>query len=95
MITFKNTITNNIFTLPKDKAIILIKQTPEVFEVLSDVDKSLFENSDLVVSRDLSKSIYDLVVQDKETTPVLKEAKVAKKKTTKSKMATKVKRKGK
>ena len=95
MITFKNTITNNIFTLPKDKAIILIKQTPEVFEVLSDVDKSLFENSDLVVSKDLSKSIYDLVVQDKETTPVLKEAKVAKKKTAKSKMATKVKRKGK
>ena len=94
MITFKNKITNNIFTLPKDKAVAVIKQTPEIFEVLSKVDKDLFEVFNSNLPKDLSKDIYDLVVQDRSEDFKEKKSQIVKKRVIKPK-STKVKRKGK
>lgn len=94
MITFKNKITKNIFTLPKDKAVAVIKQTPEIFEVLSKVDKDLFEVFNSNLPKDLSKDIYDLVVQDRSEDFKEKKSQIVKKRVIKPK-STKVKRKGK
>ena len=94
MITFKNIITNNIFTLPKDKAVVVIKQTPEIFEILSEVDKDLFKIKDFNSSKDFSKDIYDLVVQEKSEDVVIEKTKISSKANLKPRI-TKSKRKGK
>ncbi len=63
MIKFKNILTNNIFILPDDKAIEIIKQEPEFYQVISGVkDNSVLDF--LTPKPDINnpKNIYHLVV---------------------------------
>ena len=39
MVKFKNILTKHVFTLPEDKAIEVIAQAPEVYEIISGLDK--------------------------------------------------------
>ena len=74
MITFKNIITNNTFTLPQARAVEIINQSPELFKVLSEVDEAIFKVTKPSPTKDLSTDIYDLVVQ-KDTEKVMTKSK--------------------
>ena len=41
MVKFKNILTKHIFTLPEEKAIEIIKQAPDIYEVVSGLDKDI------------------------------------------------------
>lgn len=63
MIKFKNILTNNIFILPEDKAIEIIKQEPEFYQVLSGLnDNSVLDFLTPKPSVNNPKDIYNLVV---------------------------------
>ena len=66
MVKFKNILTKHIFTLPEDKAIEIITQSPEVYEIISGLDKDFISSN---IKQDLSeiKDIYTIVVEDDDT----------------------------
>ena len=63
MITFKNNITQHIFTIPKAKALEIIHQEPSLYEIISGIEKDLLINpSEKIPITDLKNDIYDLIV---------------------------------
>lgn len=83
MITFKNLNTNHIFVLPKKDALEIINQEPELYKVISGIEKDLLIKP-AVVPVDLSKDIYNLVVvADSEVDEDMKTTKNIVKKTVK------------
>lgn len=80
MITFKNIVTNNVFTLPKTRAISMITQAPELFEVLSGEDMDVIKKITNITPVDLSKDVYELVVQSDVSIEKVKISKPIKKK---------------
>ncbi len=63
MVKFKNILTKHIFTLPEDKAVEIISQAPEVYEIISGLDKDFISSN---IKQDLSeiKDIYSIVVEE-------------------------------
>ncbi len=66
MVKFKNILTKHVFTLPEDKAIEVIAQAPEVYEIISGLDKDFILPH---IKQDLSelKDIYSIVVEEDDT----------------------------
>ena len=63
MITFQNINTQHIFILPDNKAIEIINQAPDIYKVISGIEKDLLINpASQITPVDLSKDIYNLVV---------------------------------
>ena len=94
MITFKNIITQNVFTIPKTKALEIISQEPKLYEIISGIEKDLLINpADEIPNTDLKNDIYNLVVasdikcEDKKCVrkPTTKKRKTTKRKNTKVK----------
>ena len=97
MITFQNILTQNVFVLPENIALEIINQCPDIYKIISGIEKDLFINpASQVIPVDLSKDIYNLVVVDDapavpEPKKVVKKSVTKKSKTTKRKV-TKVKK---
>ena len=89
MITFQNVLTKNIFVLPKDKALSIIKQEPNLYNIISGIEKDLIVNpASQILPVDLSKDIYNLVVVsdiEQKNTKISTKTKTKKRKTTKKK----------
>ena len=68
MVKFKNILTKHVFTLPEDKAIEVIMQAPEIYEIISGLDKD-FTLLNLKPGVNLAelKDIYNIVVEEDST----------------------------
>ena len=64
MITFQNINTQHIFILPDKKAIEIINQAPDMYKIISGLEKELLIiNPEAQIPQpDLSNDIYNLVV---------------------------------
>ena len=63
MITFQNMNTQHIFILPDKKAVEIINQAPEIYKIISWIEKDLLvKPASQITPVDLSKDIYNLVV---------------------------------
>ncbi len=67
MVKFKNILTKHIFILPEDKALEVIKQAPDIYEIISGLDNNIITthiNHELESSK--LKDIYNIVIEEDE-----------------------------
>lgn len=94
MISFKNIITGHIFLLPKEKAVEIINQQPEIYDVISNEGKEILLKATKESSPiDITSDIYNLVVEsDTPNEKVVKRQKKIGKKNISKKTVKKVKK---